>query len=53
MLVAETNVPVVPCGLIGIFEALPPKRKVPRPGKIELIIGERLSFAATPNNREG
>ena len=53
MLVAETNVPVVPCGLIGSFEALPPNRKVPRPVRIKLIIGEPLNFAATPNNREG
>ena len=53
MLVAETNVPVVPCGLFGTFEALPPNRKVPRPVKIKLIIGEALNFAATPNNREG
>jgi len=53
MLVAETNVPVVPCGLIGAFEALPPNRKVPRPVRIKLIIGEPLNFAATPNNREG
>ena len=53
MLVAETNVPVVPCGLIGSFEALPPNRKVPRPVRIKLIIGERLKFAATANNRAG
>ena len=53
MLVAETNVPVAPCGLIGSFEALPPNRKVPRPVRIKLIIGEPLNFAATPNNREG
>jgi 1-acyl-sn-glycerol-3-phosphate acyltransferase len=53
MLVAETNVPVVPCGLVGTFEALPPIRKVPRLVKINLIIGEPLNFAATPNNREG
>ena len=53
MLVAETNVPVVPCGLIGSFEALPPNRKVPRPVRIKLIVGEPLNFAATPNNREG
>jgi 1-acyl-sn-glycerol-3-phosphate acyltransferase len=53
MLVAETNVPVVPCGLIGSFEALPPNRKVPRPAKIKLIVGEPLNFVATPNNREG
>jgi len=53
MLVAETDVPVVPCGLIGTFKALPPNRKVPRPVKVNLIIGEPLNFAATPNNREG
>jgi 1-acyl-sn-glycerol-3-phosphate acyltransferase len=53
MLVAETNVPVVPCGLIGTFGALPPNRKVPRLGRINLIIGEPLNCAATPNNREG
>ena len=35
------------------FEALPPNRKVPRPVRIKLIIGEPLNFAATPNNREG
>ncbi len=53
MLVAETNVPVVPCGLFGTFEALPPNRKVPRPVKIELTIGTPLQFPTIPNNREG
>src|SRR5215471_10879584 len=53
MLVAETNVPVVPCGLIGTFDALPPNRKVPKPARIKLVIGEPLSFATVPNNREG
>ncbi|HEY2046071.1 MAG TPA: lysophospholipid acyltransferase family protein [Candidatus Udaeobacter sp.] len=53
MLVAETNVPVVPCGLIGTFEALPAKRKVPRPVRIKLIIGDRLEFASTANDRSG
>jgi 1-acyl-sn-glycerol-3-phosphate acyltransferase len=53
MLVAETNVPVVPCGLIGTFEALPPDRKTPRPVKIELIIGDQLQFASTANDRAG
>jgi 1-acyl-sn-glycerol-3-phosphate acyltransferase len=53
MLVAETHVPVVPCGLIGTFEALPANRKIPNPARIKLIIGESLNFAAIPNNREG
>jgi len=51
--VAETNVPVVPCGLIGTFRALPPNRKIPRPGTIKLIVGEPLKFATISNNREG
>jgi len=53
MLVAETDVPVVPCGLIGTFKALPANRNIPRPVTINLIIREPLNFAATPNNREG
>ena len=53
MLVAETNVPVVPCGLIGSFEALPPNRKVPRPVRIKLVIGDALGFASTANDRTG
>ncbi len=53
MLVAQTNVPVVPCGLVGTFEALPPNRKVPRPVAIKLLIGEALAFASTANDRTG
>jgi 1-acyl-sn-glycerol-3-phosphate acyltransferase len=53
MLVAETNVPVVPCGLAGTFGALPPNRKIPRPLKIKLVIGEQLKFASTANDRAG
>src|SRR6059058_1976784 len=53
MLIAETNVPFVPCGFIGSFEALPPKRKISRPVRIKLIIGEAQNFAAIPNTREG
>jgi 1-acyl-sn-glycerol-3-phosphate acyltransferase len=53
MLVAETNVPVVPCGLIGTFEALPPHRNLPRPGAITLVIGDAMQFASTTNDRVG
>jgi 1-acyl-sn-glycerol-3-phosphate acyltransferase len=53
MLVAETNVPVVPCGLIGTFEALPPHRNVPRPVAIKLVIGDTLQFESTTNDRAG
>jgi hypothetical protein len=44
MLVSETNVPVVPCGLI---------RRRTHALRFNLIFGESLNFAATPNNREG
>lgn len=53
MLVAETNVPVVPCGLTGTFDALPPHRKLPRPVKIKFVIGDALQFASTTNDRTG
>src|SRR5260370_22355106 len=53
MLVAETNVPVVPCGLVGTFQALPPHQKIPRPVAIKLQIGDALEFASTTNDREG
>ena len=53
MLVAETDVPVVPCGLVGTFEALPPERNIPRPGAIKLIIGDPLRFVSTANDRAG
>ena len=53
MLVAETNVPVVPCGLVGTFQALPPHRKLPRPLAITLVIGDALEFASTANDRNG
>ena len=39
--------------LIGTFEALPANRKVPRPVRIKLIIGDRLEFASTVNDRAG
>jgi 1-acyl-sn-glycerol-3-phosphate acyltransferase len=53
MLVAETNVPVVPCGLIGTFEALPPERNIPRPVAIKLTIGDPVQFPLTTNDRTG
>jgi 1-acyl-sn-glycerol-3-phosphate acyltransferase len=53
MLVAETNVPVVPCGLVGTFEALPPQRNFPRPLAIKLAIGNPLQFPSTANDRTG
>src|SRR5437016_2922632 len=53
MLVAETNVPVVPCSLIGPFDALPAERNFPRPGAIKLAIGNPLQFGSIANDRSG
>lgn len=53
MLVAGTNVPVVPCGLLGTFEALPPERNVPRPITITLAVGDPIQFSSIINDRAG
>jgi 1-acyl-sn-glycerol-3-phosphate acyltransferase len=53
MLVAETNVPVVPCYLDGCYQALTAGQGWPRPRRIGLHIGEPLTFATVANNREG
>lgn len=44
-LTAGTNVPVVPCYLDGAFRAWPKGAWIPRPRKLELRIGEPLTFA--------
>src|SRR5947208_7833082 len=53
MLVAETDVPVVPCCLARTLEALPPHRKLPRPVAIKLAIGNPLQFGSIANDRSG
>ena len=53
MLVAGTEVPVIPCHLSGCFEALPPGHKRPRRGRIELRVGQAIRFADTANDKAG
>ena len=53
MLVAGTDVPVVPCHLIGTHEALPPDHTCPRPHRITLRVGAPLRFPSMPDTREG
>jgi len=53
MLVAGTNVPVVPCYLDGCHKALAPDQRWPRPRRIQLRIGKPLVFDSVANNREG
>jgi 1-acyl-sn-glycerol-3-phosphate acyltransferase len=53
MIVAGTPVPVIPCWLEGPFRAMRPKQVVPRPKKIEVFVGEPVSFERAPEGREG
>ena len=53
MLVAGTNVPVIPCHLTGAFDAMPPGRKLPRPRRIVLRVGEPVRFADVPDEKAG
>ncbi len=53
MLVAGTNVPVIPCFLQGTGVAFPPDRVVPRWKKISMTIGEPMHFGNVGNRREG
>lgn len=50
-LVAGAAAPVVPCYLHGAFAAWPPGRKLPKPARLELRIGEPLAFADYATDR--
>src|SRR5437588_8464578 len=52
-LVAQTDVPIVPCYLRGTFAALPASRSMPRWETICVTIGRPLSFSETTNDRAG
>jgi 1-acyl-sn-glycerol-3-phosphate acyltransferase len=53
MLVAGTDVPVVPCYLDGPLEAFPPGSWLPAAHKVRLRIGRPRSFAGVANERDG
>jgi 1-acyl-sn-glycerol-3-phosphate acyltransferase len=54
MIVAETNVPVVPCYIQGTLAALRPETNWPRLGqRISLRVGQPLTFPDSKNNRQG
>jgi 1-acyl-sn-glycerol-3-phosphate acyltransferase len=53
MLIAGTDVPVIPCHLHGTFLAFPAGTWWPRPRKLRLKIGQPLVFDSVPNGREG
>ncbi len=53
MLVAGTDVPVIPCHISGAFRALSPDQRLPRPRKLHLRIGPPLVFRGAKNDRDG
>jgi 1-acyl-sn-glycerol-3-phosphate acyltransferase len=53
MLVAGTNVPVIPCHIAGAFESMPADKTLPRPHKMIVSVGPPLTFADAPDAREG
>lgn len=53
MLVAGTDIPVVPCRLSGGFESMPPGAKIPRPRKMKVTIGPPRSYESINNDRAG
>jgi 1-acyl-sn-glycerol-3-phosphate acyltransferase len=53
MLVAGTEIPVVPCRIEGAFRSLPPGSFVPRPYKLHLTIAPPMCFPAIANDRAG
>jgi 1-acyl-sn-glycerol-3-phosphate acyltransferase len=53
MMVAGTQVPVVPCYLHGTFEVFPANRVIPRLLPIEIRIGMPLTFDAVSNTSAG
>jgi 1-acyl-sn-glycerol-3-phosphate acyltransferase len=53
MLVAMTDVPVIPCHLRGTFAAFPSGSRLPKPRKITLRIGSPVRFSEVANDRAG
>lgn len=53
MLVAGTNIQVVPCWIQGAFEAWPAHHKLPRPRPVKLLVGAPLRFPDAPDTAAG
>lgn len=52
-LVAGTPVPVYPCRLQGTWDAWPPGRRWPRPGRIVLTVGEPRRYDGEGDDSDG
>lgn len=52
MLVAGTDIPVLPCYLRGAFEAWPKGQRLPRPHRLHLSIGAPRQFKSFASDRD-
>jgi len=52
LLAKELRLPVVPFRTLGLTEVLPPDRRWPRPGRVELVFGEPLPANASLTAQE-
>jgi len=46
LVIAKTLAPVVPIRIFGAFEAWPIHAKLPRPGRVTVVVGEPIYFTA-------
>lgn len=53
IIIAGTQVPLIPCYLDGAFRAMPPGRPWPRPAKLRLTVGKPMLFDEATNDRAG
>jgi len=52
-LIAKSGVPVQPLRLFGTFETFPRHAKFPRPGRVTVVVGERIDFSDVPAGLHG
>ncbi|CAN5588404.1 lysophospholipid acyltransferase family protein [soil metagenome] len=51
-LLAGSSLPVVPCAIVGAFEAWPKGQRIARPRAIRVTIGQPRTYAAFPRNHQ-
>ena len=52
MLVAGTDIPVIPCHIQGTHDAWPPGKSLPSTGSLRLSVGPARTFPSLPNNSD-
>jgi 1-acyl-sn-glycerol-3-phosphate acyltransferase len=52
MLAAGTDVPIIPCGLVGAGRAWPKGTYIPRPRRVRLIIGKPRDYSSIPPDKD-